>query len=77
MIFLLVDFEFIINGILVDVSIGECLIGVNIYDNKSGKGMVINEYGYFSIIFLVGLVVLDFFYVGYGIFFFDFYLMDN
>ncbi|WP_425420782.1 TonB-dependent receptor [Phaeodactylibacter xiamenensis] len=76
-IFLPVDLEFTINGILVDASTGERLIGANIYDNKSGKGTVTNEYGYFSITLPAGPVALDFSYVGYGTLSSDFYLMDN
>ncbi|MEQ8706489.1 MAG: TonB-dependent receptor [Phaeodactylibacter sp.] len=76
-IFLPEDVQFTINGILIDLATGERLIGANIYDNKSGKGTVTNEYGYFSITLPAGPVELDFSYVGYGVRSASFYLMEN
>ena len=76
-VFLPADLDFTINGILVDASTGERLIGANVFDSKSGKGTVTNEYGYFSITLPAGPVELDFSYVGYRTLSADFYLMND
>ena len=65
-IYLPSEAQFTINGVLVDAATGERLIGANVYDNKSGKGTVTNEYGYFSITLPAGQLALDFSYGGYG-----------
>ena len=69
--------QFTINGVLVDAATGERLSGANVYDNKSGKGTVTNEYGYFSITLPAGQIALDFSYVGYGTHSEQFYLLSN
>lgn len=76
-IFLPPELQYTINGVVADAATGERLIGANIFDNRSEKGTVTNEYGYFSITLPAGPVELDFSYVGYGTHAAEFYLLQN
>ena len=54
-----------ISGYLTDGKSGESMINASVFDHRSRKGTVSNEYGFYSITLPVGEVVLQFTYVGY------------
>ncbi|GAA0880863.1 TonB-dependent receptor [Algoriphagus jejuensis] len=54
-----------ISGTVKDAESGETLIGVNVFDKKSQKGSITNNYGFFSYSSLESEVDLVFSYVGY------------
>ncbi|WP_160114681.1 TonB-dependent receptor [Aquimarina sp. AU474] len=55
-----------ISGYIRDNSSGETLLGATLYDKQSGKGVVSNEYGFFSIKLKEGNHVLVVSYLGYN-----------
>ncbi len=55
-----------ISGYVKDGESGEPLIGAKIFDNKSKKGVVANEYGFYSLTLLQDSVRLKVSYFGYG-----------
>lgn len=57
---------FTISGFLRDAKTGERLIGANIQDQRSGKGAVSNDYGFYSLTLPAGPVSLSFSYLGYS-----------
>lgn len=54
-----------ISGYLTDSKSGESMINASVFDHRSRKGTVSNEYGFYSITLPVGEVDLQFTYVGY------------
>lgn len=54
-----------ISGYLTDGKSGESMINASVFDHRSRKGTVSNEYGFYSITLPVGEVDLQFTYVGY------------
>lgn len=52
-------------GYIQDLETGEPLIGASVYDTKSGKGALSNEYGFYSLTLPADSVVLRASYVGY------------
>lgn len=69
--------RFTISGFLEDASTGERLIAANIYDRRSKKGTVTNEYGFYSLTINGGPVELSFSYLGYQNVLYDFLLETN
>ncbi len=55
-----------ISGYISDGSSKETLIGANVFDKLSNKGIVSNNYGFYSLSLPVGEVVLSASYVGYA-----------
>lgn len=58
--------KFTISGFLRDAQSSEFLIAASIFDRKSGKGTVTNEYGFYSLTVEEGPVDLQFSYLGYN-----------
>ena len=54
-----------ISGYITDGSSKETLIGATILDNRSGRGAITNEYGFYSLTLPDGLIELRTGYVGY------------
>lgn len=54
-----------ISGFIQDLETGEPLISATIFDTKSGKGAISNEYGFYSLTLPADSVVLRANYVGY------------
>ena len=69
--------KYTISGFVEDASSGEKLIGVNIYDLKSDKGVSTNTYGFFSLTLPADSVILAVSYVGYETQFVNFLLDEN
>lgn len=55
-----------INGFIRDAQSGENLIGATIYDTKSGKGVVANNYGFYSLTLPSDSIHLRVSFVGYN-----------
>ena len=53
-----------ISGYITDGSSKETLIGATILDNRSGRGAITNEYGFYSLTLPDGLIELRTGYVG-------------
>lgn len=66
--------RFTISGFLEDAKTGERLISANIYDRRSKKGTITNEYGFYSLTIYGGPVELSFSYLGYETVLYDFLL---
>ena len=64
-LFLFSQQQFTISGYIEDVDSGEKLLGVNIYDVKSGSGTTSNTYGFFSLTLPKDSVDISISYVGY------------
>jgi len=60
--------EFTISGSVTDNESGETLLGATIYAKEIGKGIVTNEYGYFSLTLPEGTYTLSISYVGFKTF---------
>jgi hypothetical protein len=56
---------FTLSGFITDIRSGERLIGASIYDQRSGRGVVANEYGFYSLTLPAGPVRLNISYLGY------------
>lgn len=69
--------RFTISGFLEDAKTGERLIAANIYDRRSNKGTVTNEYGFYSLTIYGGPIELSFSYLGYENVLYDFLLETN
>lgn len=54
-----------LSGYVQDQETGEKLIGASVFDTKSGKGVLTNEYGFFSLTLPADSVVLRASYVGF------------
>jgi len=54
-----------ISGYVQDLESGEPLIGASVYDTRSGKGTISNEYGFFSLTLPTDSVILRSSFVGY------------
>lgn len=57
--------QFTINGTIKDNSNSESMIGASIYDIRSGKGTISNNYGFYSLTLPSDTVILKVSYVGY------------
>ncbi len=58
-----------INGYVKDKATGEALINASIYDSLTQRGVVTNEYGFFSLPIVANTIaILHCSYVGYGLF---------
>ena len=69
--------QFTISGFIEDAKTGERLIGANIYDRRSKKGTIANEYGFYSLTINGGPVELAYSYLGYETVLYDFVLESN
>lgn len=69
--------SYTISGTVIDKNSGETLIGATVLDTISGKGVVTNVYGRFSITLPSGRVHLNITYVGYAPYKEDFVLKAN
>ena len=58
--------NFTISGYIDEAESGEKLIGCTVYDLKSGKGTVTNDYGWYSLTLPVDSVKIRVSYIGYG-----------
>ena len=56
-----------ISGYIKDVETGERLIGANIIETSSQRGIASNEYGFFSITLPRGVQILNFSFLGYSV----------
>lgn len=65
MFFKFVSWKFIVSGYVIDGVFVEMLIGVNIFESCYYQGIIINFYGFYSIMLFEGEVWLSFFYLGY------------
>lgn len=54
-----------LSGYITDANSGEALIGATVYDYKSGKGTVANNYGFYSLTIPADSVHLRYSFVGY------------
>jgi hypothetical protein len=57
--------SFTISGYITEAKTGESLIGASVFDLKSGKGTIANNYGFYSLTLPADSVRLRFSYVGY------------
>ena len=69
--------SYTISGLVTDNSTGETMISATVYDMRSGKGALTNNYGRYSITLPRDTVVLRISYVGYFTHFDTFYLDQN
>jgi len=58
--------KFTIIGYILENDSDEPLIGANVFDQKSGRGVVTNNYGFFSLTLEEGIYDLQFSYIGYA-----------
>ena len=63
-----------ISGYIDEAESGEKLIGCTVYDLKSGKGTVTNDYGWYSLTIPVDSIKIRASYIGYGTQIFEDYL---
>lgn len=54
-----------LSGYIQDLDTGEPLIGASVFDTRSGKGAISNEYGFYSLTLPADSVILRASYVGY------------
>jgi len=59
------DAGFTISGVVTDANTGETLLGANVIIKKSSKGVVTNEYGFYSITLPKGTYTFEVSYLGY------------
>lgn len=59
------DKKYTISGFIEDAETGERLIAASIIDQRSGKGVETNEYGFFSLTVPAGILTLSIYYLGY------------
>ncbi|PHN01286.1 TonB-dependent receptor [Flavilitoribacter nigricans] len=58
--------SYTISGYVEDAESGEKLIAANVYDEKSGQGVVTNTYGFFSLTLPADSITLTVSYIGYS-----------
>ncbi len=69
--------SYTISGVVSDAESGETMISATIYDMRSGKGALTNQYGRYSLTLPRDTVVLRVSYVGYHTYFDTLYLNQN
>ncbi|MCT4647312.1 MAG: TonB-dependent receptor [Carboxylicivirga sp.] len=58
--------SYTLSGLIKDFETGETLIGATVYESKSGKGAISNEYGFYSLSLPQGEYELRVSFIGYG-----------
>ena len=66
-----------ISGYVLDEKSSEKLINANVYDSKTYKGCLTNDYGFFSLTMPEGSVHFSVSYIGYGVFQLPMYLTKD
>lgn len=66
-----------LSGYVQDLDTGEPLIGASVYDTRSGKGTISNEYGFYSLTLPADSVLLRASYVGYQAMEFRLHVTEN
>ena len=64
--FPLLSQHYTISGYITDGKTGETLIGASVFESASGKGMVSNAYGFYSLTLPHGDVQIHYSYIGYA-----------